>query len=258
MAGDRFTVMREESGTIGFTGEDGTIFWFIFEHCTDPTGKPKRFSERPRFSKADADAQIPPMADVRIMPNAKFGDIAANRTVYFRIPLEEGIAPSWHTHRTVIVGDAAHKMSPASGMGANVAIESCAVLMNHLMSVRRQCGKGSLSRDVLNTAWSQYSETRKKIGRLWMNRSHIITQSLLCVPGKPLAVGEKIRQMTDDELLGLVTDDLSTAPMLEGVELTERGEVFFGTISAQRVKKQSLKHAAGMRDQAGGKLIGKL
>lgn len=36
--------------------------------------------------------------------------------------------PSWHNDRMIIIGDAAHAVSPAAGQGASIAIEDCAVL----------------------------------------------------------------------------------------------------------------------------------
>lgn len=112
LEGDCFSVYREEAAILGFTGKNGIVFWFVFEDL----GRTFRLSESPRYTTADADAVCQSVAHLRVSSTVLFGDIYANRTICMKTALEEGIAKAWHTNRTVIVGDAAHKVRliPAS------------------------------------------------------------------------------------------------------------------------------------------------
>lgn len=192
------------------------------------------------------------------MPNATFGDLFANRAAYFRIPLEEGMAADWHTHRVVLVGDAAHKINPASGMGANLGWESSAVLINELMNARRQCGGDKVTRDALHAAWVRYSENRRRFAGAWVTKTHLITQSLLCFPGKPLAMAEKMRELTDQDLLGASILMWIDAPALEDIELTERGKFFAAAMDVARAKKQQMEEQAKRKKEREGIVLGKL
>lgn len=50
----------------------------------------------------------------------------------------EGVAKRWHSGRVVIVGDAAHQMTPNLGLGGNNAIEDVASLVNQLHNLLRE------------------------------------------------------------------------------------------------------------------------
>lgn len=257
-SGDRFTVHRERTSTMGFAAEDGSVFWFVVESCPNASNKPIPLSQSPQFTTADADAMCQSIADVRVMPNATFGDVFANRTDYFRVPLEEGVASNWHTHRTVIVGDAAHKINPATGMGANQGWESSAVLINELMNARKQCGRGKVTRDALHAAWVRYSENRKEAAGLWVKKTHVFTQALLCVPGQPMAMAERMRELTEEDLLNLAVQAWADAPALQDVELTERGKFFAAAMAAAKAEKQQVANEAKRLQKKETMVLGKL
>ncbi|QVQ50125.1 FAD-dependent monooxygenase [Spiractinospora alimapuensis] len=58
--------------------------------------------------------------------------------------------PTWHSGRTVLVGDSVHAMSPASGQGASMAMEDAVVLA--------QCLRDSAS---IEDAFTTYEATRR-------------------------------------------------------------------------------------------------
>lgn len=105
--GDSFFVFRKKENVIGFTGKDGAVFWFVHEDL----GQAYPLSQRPRYTAADAEALCQSVAHLRVSSSLTFGDIYANRKVAVKVPLEEGVAQTWHSHRAVIVGDAAHKVT---------------------------------------------------------------------------------------------------------------------------------------------------
>jgi FAD dependent monooxygenase len=104
--GDCFSVYRERATILGFTGKNGTIFWFVFEDL----GHALPLSQSPRYTAADVEGVCRAVADVQVLPGIPFKNILANRKVAVKVALEEGLAPTWHSDRMVIVGDAAHKV----------------------------------------------------------------------------------------------------------------------------------------------------
>lgn len=105
--GDSFFVFREKENVIGFTGKDGAVFWFVHEDL----GQAYPLSKRLRYTTADAEALCQSVAHLRVSSSLTFGDIYAGRKVAVKVALEEGVAETWHSHRAVIVGDAAHKVT---------------------------------------------------------------------------------------------------------------------------------------------------
>ena len=105
--GECFSVYRPGATILIFTGLGAAIFWFVFEDL----GRESTLSSTPRYTSDDVDAVCLSVAHLSITPTVSFGDIYAVRSVAMKVPLEEGIAPTWHTNRLVIVGDAAHKVS---------------------------------------------------------------------------------------------------------------------------------------------------
>lgn len=104
--GDCFSVYRSETTVLGFTGKGCTVFWFAFEDL----GHAHPLSSCPRYSEEDIETTCQAVAHLQLSPSLKFGDVYARRSFAIKIPLEEGTTRSWHTSRTVLVGDAAHKV----------------------------------------------------------------------------------------------------------------------------------------------------
>jgi FAD dependent monooxygenase len=106
LEGDTLFVYRKDATVIIFTGRDGILFWFVLEDL----GRVYPYADTPRYTPADADTLCRSVASVRLTPTILFRDVYANRIVALKVPLEEGMARTWHTDRMVLVGDAAHKV----------------------------------------------------------------------------------------------------------------------------------------------------
>lgn len=105
--GDCFSVYREHSAVLGFTSKDGIVFWFVFEDM----GRTIPLSSCPQYTEADVDAICQAVGQLQVSPTVRFEEVYARRTVAMKTNLEEGMAKRWNTSRTVIVGDAAHKVA---------------------------------------------------------------------------------------------------------------------------------------------------
>ncbi|RAL03642.1 FAD-dependent oxidoreductase, partial [Aspergillus ibericus CBS 121593] len=224
--GDRFTVYREKATVVGFTGKDGVVFWFVFEDLEQPYP----LSKCPRYTATDADTLCQSLTDVQITPSVKFADLYTNRIVATKIAAEEGVARTWHTHRTVIVGDAAHKMTPAGGMGANQAIESSAALVNEITKAMNSLTNGHPSRETIRSALARYTEQRLRESAPAVERSRMICEALFCNEGPAIPKLRQMLSMSDEELLPHALEEFTRAPVLDGLELSPRGVQYEETV----------------------------
>jgi 2-polyprenyl-6-methoxyphenol hydroxylase-like FAD-dependent oxidoreductase len=93
----------------------------------------------------------------------------------------------WYTDRTVLIGDAAHAASPATGQGASMALEDAVVLAKAL-------------RDTPTTAFQCYDRARRP--RVERN----IEVSAAATAGRPMAGGPDRRAAHVDETLAGLLD----------------------------------------------------
>ncbi|PYI00408.1 FAD/NAD(P)-binding domain-containing protein [Aspergillus sclerotiicarbonarius CBS 121057] len=217
--GDRFTVYREKATVVGFTGKDGVVFWFVFENLDQPFP----LSKCPRYTATEADTLCQSVSDVQITPSVKFADLYTNRIVATKIAAEEGVAKTWHTHRTVIVGDAAHKMTPAGGMGANQAIESSAALVNEIMKAMTSSTNGTPSRETIHSALARYAEQRFRDSAPAVERSRMICEALFCSDGPAIPRLRQMLNLPDEEMLSHALKEFTRAPILDDLGLSARG-----------------------------------
>ncbi|KAF5855585.1 hypothetical protein ETB97_008961 [Aspergillus alliaceus] len=239
--GERFAVYREQETIIGFTGKDGIVFWFVFENLNNDIP----LSHAPRYTEAEAEALCQAVAHVRVTPRLKFGDLFKNRVMAVKIAVEEGVAKRWHTDRAVIVGDAACKTTPAGGQGANQAIESCAVLVNKLMEARKASVPGEkLPREAIKTAFASYAQVRAQSAAMTLERSRMVCSALLCIPGPAAAMVKDMLKLSDEDWLLRAFMALSTAPVLEDVELTARGHLYNKAVKAAQDETERRRNAA--------------
>ncbi|KAM0226569.1 hypothetical protein ACHAQD_000493 [Fusarium lateritium] len=230
--GERFAVYRKNETVLGFTGKGGVIFWFVFENLN----RYVPLSQAKRYTEADAEDLCKKVFKVQCTPSLNFETIYNNRIAAMRTPVEEGIATSWHTDRAVIVGDAACKTTPAGGQGANQAMESCTVLMNKLMEVYKS--RDGASHESFKVALANYAQAREQSAAMTMERSQMICNSLFCLQDP--AVLKDIMNLSEDEFLLRAFMGLSTAPALNNVELTARGQFYSTAVEAvkQEMKKR--------------------
>ncbi|GJJ68650.1 hypothetical protein EMPS_00996 [Entomortierella parvispora] len=71
-----------------------------------------------------------------------------------RVLLEEKLYETWSHGRTVLIGDAAHKLLPSSGQGAICALQDSVVLANCLYDLK------SLDRDTIHATFLDFKEQR--------------------------------------------------------------------------------------------------
>ncbi|KAB8068834.1 FAD/NAD(P)-binding domain-containing protein [Aspergillus leporis] len=246
--GDCFSVYRERATILGFTGKNGTIFWFVFEDL----GHALPLSQSPRYTAADVEGVCRAVADVQVLPGIPFKNILANRKVAVKVALEEGLAPTWHSDRMVIVGDAAHKMVPNAAMGANQAIESSAVLVNEIGRILQDSSDTASPRETLQTALRHYTVTRQPRTREISERAGIVCRAQLCHGGPAATVLQELPSLSDSDWLFRGFMGFSDAPVLEAIDLTARGQFYDRAIQGfwKRLKARQNEDNAALFDIA--------
>ncbi|KAI0004383.1 FAD-dependent monooxygenase [Xylariaceae sp. FL0662B] len=229
--GERWSVFNQKVVLNGFTGKDGVSFWFVFEHL----GRRYPLSKSRRYTTADAEALCESVAHMKITPAVRFGDVYANRKQAIKLSLEEGVATKWHTHRAVIVGDAAHKMMPHGGQGANFALEDAAVLTNEIRRVLKASPNGKLPRDALYNAFKSYAEQRAQRSAEAVESAAVTCNAQLLLSSEAEAYMQEIATISEEDHLSKSLMAFLDAPVFEDIELTARGHLYNDTMESLRM-----------------------
>ncbi|KAJ5893615.1 hypothetical protein N7495_005306 [Penicillium taxi] len=156
-AGDGVTIHGHDgNSTLVFVG-DKSIYWFLFVKRDKPT------QAWTSYSKEDEADIFKEFADVKINADGSVRVSDLEKTAEFSklVDLEEGVIPQWYKGRTVLVGDAVHKMTPYVALGINTGLESVVVLTNEL----RKLGENPSAKEIAQ-AFEAYQEQRFERAKL--------------------------------------------------------------------------------------------
>ncbi|KAJ8105786.1 hypothetical protein ONZ43_g7285 [Nemania bipapillata] len=111
-----------------YSGERGKLFWFLYGRMDRVYGS----HEIPRYNDGDASKFAHENLDLPLRPGGsiKFADVWDAREVATMLPLEEANFAHWTVGRIVCLGDSVHKMTPHTGAGGMLCIETAAALAN--------------------------------------------------------------------------------------------------------------------------------
>lgn len=104
-------------------------FWFLYVKLDSPT------NVRARYTAKDAKALAEQYLDHPITPYLDFRALWDSNIRVTLSDLEQGQKKQWFRGRCILVGDAAHKMTPNLAYGFNTAFEEAASLTNHLAKI---------------------------------------------------------------------------------------------------------------------------
>ncbi|PON24170.1 hypothetical protein TGAM01_v206858 [Trichoderma gamsii] len=94
-----------------------------------------RCTDRVPFTTNVPKDLVEEFANVKLTPKVTFKDLWDKRFAAGHANFEEGVVELWHWDRVALVGDAAHKMNPKWGVGANIGMEASANLTNKLAAL---------------------------------------------------------------------------------------------------------------------------
>lgn len=145
----------KDVSTVTSIGPGGTIYWFLFERMP----RIYQAGEMPRFTTEDAVkfAQDHRKVPIRSGGEITFGLLWDRREVATLLPLEESAFTRWSVGRIICMGDSIHKMTPHTGTGGMLAIETAAGLANTFVRLVKEAhGKSPPSTHQVETALRQH------------------------------------------------------------------------------------------------------
>lgn len=135
-------------------------------------------TERVRYTDDDMEALAKSIADHPLTEDVTFGDLWKTRHWGLMVDYQEGFVENWHHGgRIVIVGDAAHKVTPNAGFGLNMGWQGVATLTNLL---RRQLHQHQDQPDTatLEALFKAYQERIETVARNTARFSALYTRGV--------------------------------------------------------------------------------
>ncbi|KAG0052697.1 hypothetical protein BGZ83_002216 [Gryganskiella cystojenkinii] len=123
---------------ITFTTKQNTVCWMVLQYLTEMMSKENQ-DDNARNSEWSPEAAHSMCRNVEDFPilvgegkQSTLGDLFEKtpKSLISRVVLEEKVFKTWYSGRTVLLGDACHKMSPTGGSGAMCAIQDAVCLAN--------------------------------------------------------------------------------------------------------------------------------
>ncbi|KAG0343494.1 hypothetical protein BG004_005271 [Podila humilis] len=134
-------VQRNECATSVFTTKRGTICWGVIQFLNTTTSKEKDAFRNSEWGPEAAEAMCKQVRHFKVScgknNNMTLGDLIDRtpKNLISKVMLEEKVFDTWYGGRTVLIGDACHKLSPSGGAGAYSAIHDAVVLANWICSL---------------------------------------------------------------------------------------------------------------------------
>ncbi|KAF9583217.1 hypothetical protein BGW38_010003, partial [Lunasporangiospora selenospora] len=118
-----------------FTIPEKRVCWTVQVQIAESTAEERAFRNT-EWGPESNEAMIREVSDF----STPFGPLgrfieATPRDRISKVFLEEKLFETWHSGRTVLIGDAAHKMLPAAGQGAVNAMQDSVILANCLYDI---------------------------------------------------------------------------------------------------------------------------
>lgn len=181
---------------------------------------PGQTRERTRYTPADQDALAAKYADVRFPGRqagewVTFADIWAHKQWSAMANLEEGIVKQWHQGRCVVVGDAAHKMTPNTGFGLNSGLQGVAQLVNRLHALLRT--DPAPANATLARVFREYQAARMSNSKTAVDMSGLYTRLV--------AWSNPVWKFADQFVMPYINGDVTSLKLLMS-PIVQRGVAF--------------------------------
>lgn len=129
-------------------------------HCKLPEDQQCTWPNRARFTEDDMEALARKLADYPICESVVFRELWRTRTKAQLISLEEGVLDHWFFGRTVMAGDAIHKVTPNSALGGCTAMEDSVAIANQLHELLNRHPNKKPSTVEISAAMQDYQDSR--------------------------------------------------------------------------------------------------
>ncbi|KAG0253777.1 hypothetical protein BG011_006157 [Mortierella polycephala] len=132
MSEDEYAHINDNCVT--FTTAERTVCWMVVEMLNKETGKAHNTFRSTEWGPEASGAMCDEVRDFPIRKGMTMGYLIDRtpKEVICKVVLEEKLFQTWTSGRTVLMGDACHKMTPAAGLGARSAMNDAVVLANYI------------------------------------------------------------------------------------------------------------------------------
>ncbi|GJJ75047.1 hypothetical protein EMPS_07405 [Entomortierella parvispora] len=145
---------------VTFTTKQRTICWMVVEQLNGASSKEHDNFRNSEWGQEAAEAMANKLRDFPIFNNGTsgktLGDLIdkTDKNLISKVVLEEKVYKTWYGGRTVLIGDACHKLNPSGGAGAMSAIHDALCLANWLNVLP------SLSVKDIESSFKEYYQER--------------------------------------------------------------------------------------------------
>ncbi|KAI1308714.1 hypothetical protein EDD11_004255 [Mortierella claussenii] len=117
-----------------FTTAEKTVCWMVIQTFDKHFSRGQDDAQTPDWGPEATEAMCEDVADFQLRPSVSAGDLInwSPKEVICKVMLEEKFFQTWSGKRTVLLGDACHKMAPTAGLGAQAAMLDAVILSNHI------------------------------------------------------------------------------------------------------------------------------
>ncbi|KAF9384138.1 hypothetical protein CPB97_005908, partial [Podila verticillata] len=116
--------------------KNNTVCWMVIQFLTKETAKQNDSFRNSEWGPEAAAAMCKEWRHLKV-PGGKSGELTLGdyidrspKEYIAKVMLEEIVFDTWYSGRTVLLGDACHKMNPTGGVGALMAISDAVTLAN--------------------------------------------------------------------------------------------------------------------------------
>lgn len=219
-AGQGYDVQAKDKAIMYLSGSKRSWF-FLYKKLPKPTSEP------PRYTDADIQAVAAEFAEFPLTEKVKVKDVWPTMLGAGLTNLGEGIAKHWSLGRTVLVGDACHKLTTHLGLGFNNGVQDVVVLANMLRKAVRGADGGDPDTAAIRGVCEAYEVLRKSSScslvadaahsgqetrmHAWANTAYYLISRWLIVP-----------QWVEDLVVrSIITPELRKAQVLDYVAMEE-------------------------------------
>ncbi|KAF9320283.1 hypothetical protein BG003_006673 [Podila horticola] len=180
LAPEEFPHLKEErSQWVTFTTKQNTVCWMVIHFLDKYSSKRNDPFRNSEWGPEDAEAlarevrpfKVPGGKDGRVRTLGEYID-RTPREQMSKVMLEEIVFDSWYGGRTVLLGDACHKMNPSGGVGGTQAIHDAVTLANWLSTLQ------SGDEDEIENAFKEYRTERYPVAKAAFETSQMFTRNL--------------------------------------------------------------------------------
>ncbi|KAF8951051.1 hypothetical protein BGZ52_000563 [Haplosporangium bisporale] len=160
-----------------FTTKKNTLCWMVIESLDVVSSKQNDSFRNSEWGPEAAETMCKQVRHLNI-PGGKDGKVLAIGDLIERTPkdliskvmLEEKVFDTWYGGRTVLLGDACHKLNPAGGAGAANAIHDAVTLANWITTLETK------SLPELENIFKEYHAERYPVAKAAFNTSQLFSK----------------------------------------------------------------------------------